>query len=241
MINILIADNNIYYGKTLMNAINQSNDSVRICNICTDGEETLQALNSNNNIDCILLDIFMPKYSGLEVLEMLSEDKKKKYKQSVIIISGDMPSIDLFKCNPMVHSYIYKSTPLEEIINRINRFADYKNNYNHKRNIKNKIIEELQYLEYDLSYKGTQYLIETIYYMIEHNYIEIDNLSKEIYPILAKKYNTSVHNIKCNINTATTCMYYECNVNKLKDYFKFCYETKPKTKTVVYTILNKIS
>lgn len=152
-----------------------------------------------------------------------------------------MPSINFFKYNPMIYSYIYKSTPFEEIIDKINRFADYKNTCNYKENIRNRIIEELQYIDYNLSHKGTQYLIETIYHIIENNYIDIDNLSKEIYPILAKRYNTSVHNIKCNINTATTSMYYECNEDKLKNYFKFCCETKPKTKNVIYTILNKLS
>lgn len=68
----------------------------------------------------------------------------------------------------------------------------------------------------------------------------INNLQKDIYPIIASIYNTSVHNVKCNINNATEAMYYKCDATVLKEYFKFFDDNKPTTKTVIYTVLNKI-
>lgn len=66
------------------------------------------------------------------------------------------------------------------------------------------------------------------------------NLQKDIYPIIAKIFNKTPHNIKCNINNATESMYYNCDINVLKEYFYFTDDRKPTTKTVIYTVLNKI-
>ncbi len=63
MVNVLIADDNISYATSLMNYINRKKDNIRVCAIARDGQETISLLNNVNNIDVILLDINMPKYS----------------------------------------------------------------------------------------------------------------------------------------------------------------------------------
>ena len=35
-------------------------------------------------------------------------------------------------------------------------------------------------------------------------------------------------------------MYYNCEVSKLKKYFHFDVDTKPKTKTIINTVLNNL-
>lgn len=60
MVNILIADDNIYYAKMLMNTINvDTNKNIRVTHISVDGKETLEIL-ENNNIDVVLLDLKTP-------------------------------------------------------------------------------------------------------------------------------------------------------------------------------------
>ena len=78
MLNCLIADDNIYYAKHLIEQINSKNEDVRVVNISIDGEETLKILNESNDIDIFLLDLKMPKLNGNDVLRMLNEERKEK-------------------------------------------------------------------------------------------------------------------------------------------------------------------
>ena len=68
----------------------------------------------------------------------------------------------------------------------------------------------------------------------------VDNLQTHIYPIIAKKYNKTIYNVKSSINKATECMYYECDAERLEKYFQFDEDTKPTIKQVVFTVINKI-
>ena len=86
MINILIADDNLIFSKNLINNI-LSNQNVKICRLCTNGEEVLNTL-IEEEIDVILLDIFMPICNGLEVLDKLSDSQREKYEKSIIVISA---------------------------------------------------------------------------------------------------------------------------------------------------------
>lgn len=63
MVKILIADDNIDYAINLMNYINNNIDNIKVCNITKDGKETLEILNSKNDIDIVLLDYKMPIYN----------------------------------------------------------------------------------------------------------------------------------------------------------------------------------
>ena len=127
---------------------------------------------------------------------------------------------------------------MDEIIRRINELFEYKEKTKKVNILKDNITKELLYLGYDISHKGTQYLIKVIEYIIENPNMELEKLEK-IYSKIAITYNTSPINIKCRINRATTEMYYNCGIEKLKKYFNFDTDIKPKVRTVINTIIIK--
>lgn len=102
------------------------------------------------------------------------------------------------------------------------------------------IMNELHSIGYKFEHCGTHYLTDTILQMYLNKDSMLDNLQRDIFPVIARKYHKTPFNIKSNINKATVCMYSECDSKKLMTYFHFCYDTKPTVKQVVFTVLNKI-
>lgn len=237
MVNVLIVDDDIYYAKNLMNIINTKNNTVRVCNICINGKEALNIINTINDIDVIVLDLQMPIYNGIYVLNALPEEK---YNKSIIVISDDNELSLQLRNSKKIYTYVNKLYGMEKITEKLEELIIYKEEVKKNKYTRNKIVNELDYLNYNLSHKGTKYLIEVIYILIKDYNYEIVNLKKYVYPILSERYGKSSHNIKCNINNATEYMYCECNQYVLNKYFKFYTDTKPSVKTVIYTILNKL-
>ena len=212
MVDILIADDNIYYAAQLMNYINKNNKNVRVCGIAEDGKTTLDMLNSRK-FDIILLDYKMPIYNGFEILEKV--ERKRLYTKSVIIITGENLLHRKIWENEMVYGIINKTSTIQEIISRIEELIINKTKKEQEKRIKNKITNELLYLGYNISHKGTSYLVQVIRYIKLNPKYEVDNLSKNVYPIIAKYYNEKVHNIKCYIQRETAEMYANCDIDKL--------------------------
>lgn len=240
MVNILIADDNIYYAKTLMNIINNDiNEDIKVTHIAVDGKETLDIL-QNNKIDIVLLDLKMPIYDGLYILNILKEKQIYKYEQSIIVISGESEMIYKMKNYQYVYCILDKLCSISNITDKIKELVKYKKEVKEELNVKNKIIRQLQYLNYNLSHKGTQYLIEAILIIYNKKEYDIFNLQEDIYPIIAKRYGKSIYNVKCDINKANDYMYKICKKERIRKYFKFFDGSKPTVKNVIYTILNKI-
>ncbi len=238
MLNVLIADDNIDYAINLMNYINEDNNVVRVCNIAKDGKKAIDILNNENNIDVILLDYQMPIYNGQEVLEKIQN--KDKYVDSCIIISGEIESVIKMRQCDLVHSILFKTLSMEDIKNRIMQLVEYKEDIRKNENIDKKILNEILFLRYNNSLKGTKYLIDTIRYVYD-NRDYLDNLEKFVYPKVAQKYNEKLCNIKCRIGKSTMLMYYNCEIERLKEYFDLDVDVKPKIKTIIDTIVRKIS
>ena len=237
MINVLIADDNVNYAINLMNYINKMNENIKVCNIAKNGKEALNILNNNNNIDVVLLDYKMPIFNGEQVLEKI--ENKDKYVNSCIIISGEIESvIQMRQCN-LVYSILFKTLSMEDIKNKILQLVEYKEFTMKKEVIDKKILNEVLYLGYDISHKGTKYLVEVIKYVFNDE-CSLDNLEKFVYPIIAKKYHDTLYNIKCRIHRETNLMYCNCEIEKLKKYFKMEVDMKPKIKTIITMILKNI-
>lgn len=240
MVNILIVDDNLEYAIRLMNYINKKNENIKVCGIAENGKKALDILNSRNDIDIVLLDLNMPICTGNKLIELLKCEKK--YENSIIIISGEIENIKKLYKNNMIYSILYKAIGMDEIIYKINELIKLKNKRISEYKIKEKITNEILELNYDISNIGTQYLINAIeYIIINMPNRDFNNLKSEIYPSVAKFNNTSIHNVKSNIVRATNKMYCQCEIEKLKRYFHYCDDTKPDTRTVIRTIINKVS
>lgn len=65
-------------------------------------------------------------------------------------------------------------------------------------------------------------------------------LEKDIYPIIAKKNNTTINTVKCDIIRATNQVNNVANQRDTKEYFGYFLDEKIKPKLVMNTILKKI-
>ena len=239
MVDILVADDNIYYTKTLINSINEKNIYTRLCAIATNGKEVLEKI-EQNKIDIILLDLEMPKYNGFEVLNILSKQYRDCYRNSVIVISNYHNNYDKFQNNPCVYSCANKINGIDYILNEIQELVEIKEKDKFQRNLKKDVMQELAKLNYNFKYSGTKYLIESIMLIWNKQDIDNINLKRDIFPIVAKNNNKTVSNVKININNATEMMFYDCPQYKLDEYFGYNVISKPKVKFVISTIFQKL-
>lgn len=222
MVNILIVDNKIDFAMSLINLLNK-NENIRVCAIAKNANEATKIIKENNNISAILLNLSIKNVKFLDSLK-----NNRKYQKSCIVIYDKRSKICNFINNNSIYTLIDKCEKKEVILSVINEFIYRKMTYKREEKIKNKIFNEISYLGFDITHKGTKYLLESIEYIILNPEKEVSKLERDIYPVLSKKYGESIHNIKCSINRATTSMYYECDVNKLKNIF------------ILETILNQV-
>ncbi len=240
MINILIIDDNLDYATNLLNLIKSRSNDINVCGIAKNGKIALDLINnSKTRIDVILLDLKLPYYDGEYVLNKIID--KDKYEDSIVIISGEINLINKLHRNKMINAIISKSMGLDYLVQRINEIFCYKEKIKQSKIYKEKIIDELRLLNYDMTFKGTKYLIETIEFIIINDIIENYNLEKDVYKYISLKYNATVHNIKCNIIRSNTNMYYSCEIKKLKKYFNMDGDIRPKTKTIIDTVISNVT
>lgn len=236
MLNMLVIVENINLGINLINTIAKTNKNVRLYNFCNNTNEAINLLKLYDSIiDFIILEINFQNSFGLEIIDFLKNKNKIKYLNSLILLSDGE-----FKDNSFIFKSFKRPINIKELIEYINIIHDYKEKSNTYLIIQNKIINELKYLNYNLSHLGTKYLIETILEIyFKENYLG-DNLKNNIYSILANKYHKSINTIYGNIKQATIYMYINCKKDIIINYFNLEEFRKPKVTEVIFRVLNNI-
>ena len=117
MIQVLIADDNVDFCITLTNYLMKNTDFLRVQSISTNGKDALQAI-ENLKPELILLDLKMPEYTGIDILEQLK--KMQDYNPHVIVISGEIEYIRNIYQYECVNRVINKSVGLSQILDYIN-------------------------------------------------------------------------------------------------------------------------
>jgi CheY-like chemotaxis protein len=85
-----------------------------------DGEEALNIL-KNKKIDYILLDIYMPKMSGLELLDIIKSDKSLKDIPIIVLTTDDKLREDILKRG--VNKFVVRPIDFNEFIKSISEFV----------------------------------------------------------------------------------------------------------------------
>ncbi len=142
--------------------------------------------------------------------------------------------------SPYIYNYFTKPPNFDEIVRCLNNIVKERNCQEKEHTILKKIDIELNHLHFNFSYNGTKYLKECIYELYIKNELDFENLSKNIYPIIAKKHHKSANNIHTNIKQSVQSMCCDCDENTINSYFNNTFFVKPTVKEIIFTILNKL-
>lgn len=244
MINVLVVAKSITCWKDLINNVISQNEELKVVGIASTKKEITKTF-SKIHIDIILLN---EKNLNLNKILKSNSIKKNISPYSIIIVSDEFIDKDKFNSKYIYECVKYKENNFKDIIYTTNALANIKTNpklINCEETIvedviKGKIKNELKYLGYNPSYIGTKYLIDVIYILYCSDNYYNNNLEKDVYPILARKYNRSINNIKCNIINSTNSMYYDGEEERLMNYLKEFSLPKPGPKKIILAILENL-
>jgi two-component system alkaline phosphatase synthesis response regulator PhoP len=82
---VIMADDEPHIGRIVQMKLEQG---PFVVTLTYDGEEALTAVQSAERVDLLLLDLMMPRKTGLEVLRALREDERFKSLPIVILTAG---------------------------------------------------------------------------------------------------------------------------------------------------------
>ena len=82
---VLVADDEPHIGRIIKMKLEQGPFKV---SLAYDGEEALALLDGDEQVDLALLDLMMPKLSGLDVLRKIREQEKFKSLPCIILTAG---------------------------------------------------------------------------------------------------------------------------------------------------------
>lgn len=82
---MLVADDEPHIGRIIKMKLEQGPFKV---SLAYDGEEALGVINGDDPVDLALLDLMMPKLSGLDVLRKVREQEKFKSLPCIILTAG---------------------------------------------------------------------------------------------------------------------------------------------------------
>ena len=225
MIKFLIVENDLKYAKKIISNIIKENEQIRLIDIISSPEldDTISAIRKCRPHICIMNS------------DLINVDK---------ILSFPYPTAFICVTDDPLKSAIKKFylkddiTPVKEQVKKLIKETEYNR-------IKDYIESELYNLKFDFELKGTMYLVESILFSYYHsNPFVYENLEKNVYPEIAKKFNTTMYHVKWGIIQAVNHMYdlnySEGTLRSLCDYFYFSTNYKPTAKIIITTFLAKL-
>ena len=214
---------------------------------CTkDGEELLLKI-IREEPDAVIMDLFMTR---LDALGVMREVKKKDINEPLMIVTASFSSEALEReiMNGGASYYALKPYNLDAICEDIVTLLDKsKDNYNSRRffdafGIEVKVTEILHEIGVPAHIKGYNYLRDSIIMSIENPDI-INAVTKQLYPGVAKKYETTSSRVERAIRHAIEVAWDRGDVDVLNSYFGYTIHNdrgKPTNSEFIAMIADKL-
>jgi two-component system response regulator (stage 0 sporulation protein A) len=242
-IKILMIDDNVNLIEMVREYFKEHN-RIELAIESHDGEDGLnKILNSAGNYDVILLDLIMPVKDGLYVLEEL---KKRGIEKNIIVeTSYNEPKIIRKVSEYGVNYYVLKPFNLSDLEDKILSVFDTQEsktiNLYHS-NIQISITKMLHELGMPSHIKGYQYIREGIT-MIYNDPNIIGGITKELYPELASKFDTTVSRVERAIRHAIEVSWNRGNWDYMEELFGHSVDidkAKPTNSEFIVTVADKL-
>ena len=243
-IKVLMIDDNINLIEMVREYFSNK-DNIEIALWAYDGEEGIKKIEEEkDNYDLIILDLIMPKKDGIYVLE---EMQKRNINKGVIVATSYNASDVIRQVSEFgVNYFILKPFELADlekrILDTVNRSLENKNiDFKHD-DLQMSITKILHELGIPSHIKGYQYIREGISIIYERPET-IGGITKELYPELANKFDTTVSRVERAIRHAIEVSWNRGSWNLMEEIFGHSVDidkAKPTNSEFIVTIADKL-
>ena len=243
-IKVLMVDDNVSLVEMIKEYFKNS-DKIKIALEAYDGKEGIEVIESKQNeYDIIVLDLIMPKKDGMYVLE---EMKKRKIDKKVIVATSYNAQEVIREVSEYGVNYlILKPFDLEDLEKRIieacskqkeGKTIDFET---HSVQVsRTKMLHELGIPSH---IKGYQFLRDAINIVFDRPDV-IGGITKELYPELAGKYDTTVSRVERAIRHAIEVSWNRGSWDMMEELFGHSVDidkAKPTNSEFIVTLADKL-
>lgn len=242
---LLVIDDNTNLVEMIREYFNKT-PNIEVVLEADNGKEGIKLIEENkDSFDLILLDLIMPKKDGVAVLQYLN---KHKIHKKVIVLTSYNEQDMIRKVSELGANYfILKPFELEDLKDKVidvangstdrGKSLDLFNN-----NLQISITKTLHELGVPSHIKGYQYIREGIS-MIYKNPEMIGGITKELYPEIAQKFDSTVSRVERAIRHAIEVSWNRGNWDLMEDIFGHSVDidkAKPTNSEFIVTIADKL-
>lgn len=259
VIRVLLVDDNRDFVEILREYIKTQPD-MQVLGVAYNGNDALEMINKEEP-DVIVLDIIMPHLDGLGVMEKLIDFPKKpkiivltsfgqeSMTQRAVSLGADyfiLKPFDLETLGKRIRQLIgtesgfsdthIKSYPSIEIKNTVAKSAKNANS------IEIEVTRMIQQMGVPAHVKGYQYLRDAISTVIDDVSL-LGAVTKELYPMIAKKYNTTSSRVERAIRHAIELAWDRGNIDFMNKFFGYTINVdrgKPTNSEFIAMVADKL-
>ena len=260
-IKILIADDNLDFVSTLITYFD-TQDDVEIIATAKDGQEAFNKIITEKP-QVVLLDVIMPHLDGLGVLEKLITSKVE-LPICIMLSAVGQDNVTAQAINLGAQYYILKPFKMDVLMKRIRELIEKpeqrrpvikmptkenKGNYvefniqsTKEEILEIKVTNIIHEIGVPAHIKGYQYIIDGII-MVVNNIEVINQITKQLYPDLAKKYKTTPSRVERAIRHAIEVAWNRGQIETVESIFGYTVNSnkgKPTNSEFIAMIADKL-
>ncbi|WP_316631630.1 sporulation transcription factor Spo0A [uncultured Ruminococcus sp.] len=232
----------------IMQSLEQYGFSTAFC--MKDGEEVLSRI-QNEKPDVVIMDLFMTHIDSIGVMRAIRKQKPEKLPMFVVYSSFDSPVLEREVMSAGATYFVLKPFNLSDLAENIVRLSK-RQRQRAKGGIRQigydsnslelKVTEILHQIGVPAHIKGYHYLRDSIILSIEKPEI-INAVTKQLYPTVAKKYETTSSRVERAIRHAIEVAWDRGDVEVLNSYFGYTIQGsrgKPTNSEFIAMISDKL-
>ena len=197
----------------------KDSENINVVAVFNNGAEALKYLTNNSKeYDLLLIDILLPQVDGIKILEDL---KAKGIEKKIIVLSSFKDDFSIRRIQMLnANYYMLKPMDLSILESRMLELFEHSNNIKYKETINVEV--EVSSLLHDLGIpshvRGYRYIRDGVMLLYESTSM-VNLVTKDIYPIIAKKYDTTTTRVERAIRHAIEISWMRGDIKLMEDLF----------------------